>query len=298
MTLERQIAALEQAPVGGTAYLLRALPVLLGRNARLWLRFRVSMVMDLLMMAAQASTFFFLGSTLAVTGRQDWQTHYAAFLAVGVVFSTVLEASLTGPYQALSMDYWTSRLETILLSPCPVWLSVLAQVGWSYVRAGLNVVLLVAIGAAFDARVEASTGDMLLALLVLALAALGVLGFGLMSAAMFMLINAKGWNDPIAWLVSVLQGLVTGVYFPIALLPGWLHTLALWLPQTYALDAARRLLLHTSGSPLLGAGTLQPLQADLIVLFVFALLLPLLGASLFAAGLTKAKQDGGLSRWT
>ena len=112
-------------------------------------------------------------------------------------------------------------------------------------------------------------------------------------------INAKGWNDPISWIVGILQGLVTGVYFPITLLPGWLHALAMLLPQTYALDAARRLLLPaTQAQALLRLGGLPALQSDLIALACAALILPALGAALFAAGLAKARNDGGLSRWT
>ncbi len=292
-------SGLEQAPLGGPGYMLRILSVLLGRNARLWLRFRVSMVMDLLGGAAQASVFFFLGTTLVASGQQAWQTNYTAFLAIGIVFNSVMSASLSGPYQALSMDYWMQRLETILLSPCPVGLSVLSQVGWSYARTLLNVLILAAVGWAFGAHVQTTGVNGLLTLLALLLAAVAVLGFGLMSAAMFMLINAKGWNDPISWIVGILQGLVTGVYFPITLLPGWLHALAMLLPQTYAIDAARRLLLANAGSPpLLEIGSLSAVQADPIALACAALILPALGAALFAAGLAKARNDGGLSRWT
>jgi hypothetical protein len=212
-------AALEQAPLGGVTYILRVLPVLLARNARLWLRFRVSMIMDVLGGAAQASVFFFLGTTLAANGQQAWQTNYTAFLAVGIVFNTIM-------------------------------------------------------------------------------AALAVLGFGFMSAATFTLLNAKGWNDPIAWIVGILQGLVTGVYFPITVLPGWLHALALLLPQTYALDAARRLLLNSASTPaLLHVAHLSAVQSNLLALGVAALLLPCLGAGLFT-GLAKARNDGDLSRWT
>jgi Uma2 family endonuclease len=67
-----------------------------------------------------------------------------------------------------------------------------------------------------------------LVVLALALAALAVLGFGFLSAATFTLLNAKGWNGPISWIVGILQGLVTGVYFPITLLAGRLHAPA-WL---------------------------------------------------------------------
>jgi ABC-2 type transport system permease protein len=288
---------LESGTVGGMRYLAGVFPALLGRNADMWIRFRVSMVMDLLNMAAQASLFFLLGHALGA-GGEAWTRDYAAFLAVGLVFTTFLDASLNGPYQSLSQNYWSARLESILSSPCPVWSVVLADTCWTYVRALLNALVLGGIGYLFGARIQATPGEVLLAVLALGLAISAVLGFGLMSAAMFMLINAKGFSNPVAWLVSILQGLVAGAYFPISELPGWLQVVARMLPQTYGIDAARRLLLPAEAVPPLATiGPLSPLASDFAFLIGFAVTLPVLGYALFAAGMRKAQADGGLSRW-
>ena len=115
---------------------------------------------------------------------------------------------------------------------------------------------------------------------------------------MFMLINAKSWKDPVGWLVMVLQGLVTGAYFPVHQLPAALQAMAKCPPQTYAIDAARRLLLpETETAPLLTIGGLSPLASDFLVLALFLVALPTLGWLTFRAGLRKAQRDGGLSRW-
>jgi ABC-2 type transport system permease protein len=289
---------LERAPVASARYVLGVLPSLLRRNARLWLSFRVSTAMDVLAMVARASVFFFVGGALGASSRDAWGTNYAAFLTVGLVFSAMLEGSLSGPYQSLANQYWFSRLESILLSPCPVSLVVLADVGWAQVRALLNALILVLVGWGFGARISVGGPEAALALVALVLGALGTLGFGLMSGAMFMLLNAKGWNDPVAWLVGILQGLVAGAYFPVTLLPGPLHAVALLLPQTYAIDAARRLLLPgASLPPLVGTGGLSPVASDLAALSVLSAVVLAAGTVLFRAGLEKARRDGGLSRW-
>ena len=291
-------AQLETGSVGGPRYLARIFPVLMGRNAKIWIYFRVSLVMDLLNMAAQASVFFFVGRALGA-GGQNWTNNYAAFLAIGLIFNTMLEASLNGPYQSLSQNYWSARLETVLLSPCPVWSLLVADSVWFYVRALINAVILSAVGWQFGARVDASFSELVLTTLALVVAAVAVLGFGLMSASMFMLINAKGYNDPIGWLVLVLQGLVTGAYFPIDELPRLFQILAKCLPQTYAIDIARRLLLpDTNVDPLVSMGSLTELQSDFMMLGFFLVTLPVHGAILFRTGIRKAQFDGGLSRWS
>lgn len=287
---------LEEAPVAGPSYLARIFPALMSRNARVWVYFRVSLIMDLINMAAQASIFFFVGRALG--GGETWTDNYAAFLVVGLVFNTLLEASLSGPFQSLSQNYWSARLETVLLSPCPVWSLLVADSLWFYVRATINAVILGVVGWAFGARLEVGPGDALLAVAALLLAGIAVLGFGLISAAMFMLINAKGWNDPVGWLVMVLQGLVTGAHFPVDQLPVVLQAMAKCLPQTYVLDAARRLVLpETTTPPLVTIDELSPLQGDFLMLASFLLVLPGIGWLTFRAGLRKAQRDGGLSRW-
>jgi ABC-2 type transport system permease protein len=289
---------LEQAPVASARYVAGVLPTLLRRNARIWLSFRVSTAMDILAMVARSSVFFFVGGALGAGSGSPWGADYAAFLAVGLVFNAMLEGSLSGPYQSLANQYWFSRLEAILLSPCSVSLVVLADVGWAQVRALMNAVILAGVGLAFGARLSAGPGQAALALLVLVVGCVGALGFGLMSGAMFSLINAKGWNDPVAWIVGVLQGLVAGAYFPVTLLPEPLRAAALLLPQTYAIDAARRLLLPDARlAPLLGGDASRAVVTDLVALVVLSAALLALGALLFSLGLEKARRDGGLSRW-
>jgi ABC-type polysaccharide/polyol phosphate export permease len=287
---------LEETPVAGPAYLWTIFPALMGRNARVWVYFRVGLIMDLVNMAAQASIFFFVGQALGSV--ETWTGNYAAFLAVGLVFTTLLEASLTGPSTSLGENYWMARLETVLLSPCPVPALLVADSFWFYVRALINAAILGTVGWWFGARLDAGPGDALLAGAGLLLAAVAVLGFGLISAAMFMLINAKGFNDPVGWLVMVLQGLVTGAYFPVDQLPGILQVMAECLPQTYAIDVARRLLLpDTETAPLITIGGLSPLASDFLLLALFLVVLPALGWLTFRSGLHKAQRDGGLSRW-
>jgi ABC-type polysaccharide/polyol phosphate export permease len=288
---------LEESTVGGPRYLLGVFPALMGRNAEMWAHFRVSMVMELLNMAAQASLFFFLGRALGA-GGQDWAGNYAAFLAIGLVFNTFLEASLNGPYQSLAQNYWSARLESMLASPCPVWAVVITDSVWAFVRATINAVILGMIGWAFGARLHASASEVLCSVTALLLAVIAVLGFGLMAASTFMLINAKGFNNPVSWLIGILQGLVTGAYFPVQELPSVLQGIAKCLPQTYAIDIARRLLLDTTPTTsLLTIGFLSPVASSFVMLSGFVLLVPALGAWMFHLGMRKAQSDGGLSRW-
>lgn len=282
-------------PVRGRAYFANILPVLLRRQANLWLQFRVSSVMDIFTMLAQASIFFFVGRAI---GGAHWSAANAGFLAVGVIVNTFLQQALGGPYSSVAGAYWSARLESLLLSPCPLVVVVLGDVFWSLVNAALGGIFLGAIGAAFGAQLSASAGDVILAFGVLLLGTFAVIGIGFVSASMFMLINAKGFNDPISWLVGVLQGLVAGAYFPPSELPGPLYTIARCLPQTYTIDAIRRLLLHEHPAPLVRIGGLSPLASDILIVAAMTVVAMTVGAIAFRVGVRKAQRDGGLSRWS
>lgn len=282
------------APAASRHYLIGMIPVLLRRQARIWLQFRVSSVMDILSMMAQASVFFFVGRAV---GGTNWSGSYAGFLAVGMIVNILLQVGLAGPYDSLSRSYWEARLESFLLSPCPITLQIGVDVVWMYVNALASGLFLAIIGASFGARLSASIQDIVLAAGVILLATIAVLGIGFISASMFTLINAKGFNDPISWVVGVLQGLVAGAYFPPSELPGPLHTLALLLPQTYAIDAVRRLLLDDDQPLLAQFGSLSPLATDLVILSIATSITVTLGAVCFQLGLCKARADGALSRW-
>lgn len=282
------------APAASRHYLIGMIPVLLRRQARIWLQFRVSSVMDILSMMAQASVFFFVGRAV---GGTNWSGSYAGFLAVGMIVNILLQVGLAGPYDSLSRSYWEARLESFLLSPCPITLQIGVDVVWMYVNALASGLFLAIIGASFGARLSASIQDIVLAAGVILLATIAVLGIGFISASMFTLINAKGFNDPISWVVGVLQGLVAGAYFPPSELPGPLHTLALLLPQTYAIDAVRRLLLDDDQPLLAQFGSLSPLATDLVILSIATSITVTVGAVCFQLGLCKARADGALSRW-
>lgn len=278
---------LESSAVGNLGYLIKVVPVLLARNARMWARFRASMIMDIITGLAQASVFFFLGSMVHLSSL-----NYSTYVAIGIVANTIMSAGLNGPYKSLAMDYWMGRLETVLLSPCPITWALIADVCWAYIRALLDAIVFALLGWSFGAHLNGTLNNFILAILLLGIACVGVTGIGLMSAATFSLLNAKGWSDPVSWLVGILQGLVTGVYFPTSILPNWLQKISMVLPQTYVIDSARHLLDHQRYSNGI------TLTHDCVMLIFLSAIYLLFGGFLFSLGLLKSRKDGSLSRWT
>jgi len=274
----------------------------LARNFRVLTYFRVSFVTGLLSAACSVLIFLFLGTALAGQGEAGMPGgNYASFLIIGVVFNQFYGVALRSPYDAISRAYWSAQLESIILSPAPVRLVVTGEVLWSSLNSLIRVALYLVLGLAFGMSLQWRGEAVLPLLAAFCLGFCGAFGLGLASAAMFSLINAKGHSDPVQWGVSTVQSLVAGIYFPVGVLPGWLQAIASALPHTYALDAARRLLLPEyvgATLPVHNLSPVDPLVVDLVALAALALLCYWLGGRAFTAGMNQARRDGSLSRWS
>jgi len=128
--------------------------------------------------------------------------------------------------------------------------------------------------------------DALGAVIALVLAILSNMGLGMASAGIIM-VTKQG--NPISFLFNAVSNLLSGVFFPIAVLPFWLRVVSYILPLTWSLEAIRYALLD--GYPL-GA-----LMSYFAVLGLFSLVTVPLGLITFSMGFLKARRDGSLSQY-
>lgn len=273
----------------------------LGRNARVFTYYKVHTALQLLQGLAQVAIFLFLGRMIGmnhIAGLMGGS--YASYFIIGVVLLQCLDKSLIAPYVSLSGAYWSTRLESLLLSPYSLWLFILSDTAWYYLMTTINAVAMVCVGLFFGASIGAPS-SWSAAVLVFVLGAVAVLGLGLISASTFSLLNAKGNDEPLGWGIHLLQGLVTGLYFPVMLLPHFMQYVGLLLPHTYAIDSMRRLFLSHSSPPSLLVH--QWFGADPIIVNIgclcacIGIYMPL-GIHLFARGMKKSREVGSLSRWS
>lgn len=172
---------------------------------------------------------------------------YVAYVLVGVLMNQVAVSALTSPFNTISQAFWDKRLETYRLAVQGIWANLLGRLAWQVLFAtvlqGLALVALIASGLIhITHHVDLASVAAIWILLVLANA-----GLGLMGASLFFLLDVKNGQDPITWVYGYLIQIVTGLYIPIAVLPGWLADIGRLLPQTYAFRAIR--LAALSGAP-------------------------------------------------
>src|SRR5436853_5663532 len=119
---------------------------------------------------------------------------------------------------------------------------------------------------------------------ILLIASVSFFGIGMMTAVLPLISPEKG-----AQLGFVAQGMllvVSGVYYPVSVLPEWMQWIAKISPATYALRGDRNSIVH-------GAG-LQ--WADVWPLLIIAVLATPIGLAIFKVGERYAKRHGKLKR--
>jgi lipooligosaccharide transport system permease protein len=175
-----------------------------------------------------------LGSLLGdVDGVSYLQFLASGSIAMSVMYSAKFE-SLWGAYTRMSIQ---KTWDAILHTPLSVDDVLLGELTWAATKATFTAFCILLMIWILDIAREP------LSLLVLPAAFFIALVF----SAMALIVNAvaRGYDLLSNYFTVVVMPLVflSGVYFPLSQLPGWLRTIAEWLPVTAAVNLVRPLAL-------------------------------------------------------
>ena len=234
---------------------------------------------------ANTLTIVFIAEGVEAAGGEIDVERTTTVLLVGAVIWAYLGIIFEVLMETVAWERWEGTIEYTFMAPLsrPVHL---AGMGLFAIVYGLvRAVLLFAVVAAFF-DLSLADADFVAALVVLAVASISFVGIGMMTAVLPLISPEKGTQ-----LGFVAQGIllvVSGVYYPVTVLPEWMQWLAVVSPATYALEGTRDALLDGEGLAALG-DELWPL------LVIGAVAIPL-GLAVFRLGERHAKRHGKLKR--
>lgn len=257
-----------------------------------WIFFVPNWILNVCGIVVQVIIFFLMAKYVGAGSiAAEYGGSYSSYLLVGLLINRLLYVSMYSYFNAYANGFWGSIFDLFNSHPLGVSGYVTGYVAFEHCRAFLEaVVYAVAIMLFTNLNFHVDDWKVLIAVGLLSLFTIS--GIGMISASTFTILNAKQFGSPIAWIVSILVQLTSGLYFPVSYVPKWAHPFGTILPQTYIYDAARRILISRASI------ADSVLQHDLYVLSIMAVILLPLGFILLRASLKSGEMKGGLSRWT
>jgi ABC-2 type transport system permease protein len=234
---------------------------------------------------AMSITFIGAGVELVGGGEGTDTERLMTFLLVGALIWSYLSMIFDVLSETVQWERWEGTIEYTFMSPTSRVTHLLGMGVYAVVYgiARTAVVLGVAM-LAFD--LDLSEANYWAALVVLAVCSISLGGFGLVAAVMPLRSREKG--QQVTYIVSALLLLVSGVYYPVKVLPDWMQIIAQYSPVTYALEGSRAALQDGVGLSQLW-GSIWPL------LVMGAVFVPM-GLFVFHLGESYAKRTGKLKR--
>lgn len=236
----------------------------------------------------RAFIFYFLAQLIGDSAAPllaDYDGDYFAFVIIGIALGGYFGVGLSGFASALRQAQTTGTLEALLMTPVPVPMVIVGSAVWSYAYTTFRVLVYLLVGVLL-LGLNLSGANVPAALLILLLGIVSFASIGILAASVIMVVKR---GDPVTALFGNLANLVGGVYYPIAVMPGWLQAVAKLLPITYALNGMR--------AALLNGASWDELASDLWALLAFCLLLFPLSLLVFRFAVNRARADGSLAQY-
>jgi ABC-2 type transport system permease protein len=234
---------------------------------------------------ANTLTIVYIAKGVQATGVKVNIEQLTTILLIGAVIWSYLGIVFEILVETVAWERWEGTIEYTFMAPLsrPVHLigMGLFAVLYGVVRAGL---VFAAIAALFGLHMP--NANFLSALLLLAVGSVSFIGIGMMTAVLPLISPEKGTQ--FGYIAQGLMLVVSGVYYPVSVLPTAMQWIAKVSPANYALRGIRHAILDGAG-PAAVWGDIWPL----IVIGVVSI--PL-GLEVFRRGEVYAKKHGKLKR--
>lgn len=211
--------------------------------------------------------------------------NYLGFVVIGALAAEFQQVGVSGLSQRIRLAQMMGTLEAEIATPAPPWMVLGAPPIYEFAVAILRSTVYL-LGAWLLLGLDLSRANWLSVAVAATLTVAAFSGLGLLGAGATMLVRRM---NPVALLIGSASFFLSGVMYPVSVLPDWLRALGTLLPLTHALAALR-------GAMLVGAPPSE-LGSSLAVLALFAAVLAPVGAAVFAYALRRARADGSLSHY-
>ena len=234
---------------------------------------------------ANTLTIVFIAKGIEATGGQIDVDRVTTTLLVGAVVWAYLGIIFEILTETVAWERWEGTIEYTFMAPLSRPIHLFGMGAFAIVYGVIRAVLLFGVVALFF-DLDLSHANFAAALVVLLVASISFIGIGMMTAVLPLISPEKGTQ--LGFIAQGLLLVVSGVYYPVEVLPQWMQWISVISPATYALDGMRDAIIDGAGITAMGD--------ELWPLVVIGIVSVPLGLEVFRRGERYAKRHGKLKR--
>ena len=222
---------------------------------------------------------------VSLIGRDQANERLLLTLVIGAVFWNYLSVVFSFIAETVAWERWEGTLEYTFMAPVRRYTQMVGSTVYAVAYGLVHTVVVLAVLALFF-ELDLSRANFATAAVFMVLGSVSFIGIGIMTAILPLMYVERG-----AQMTFVLQSvllLVSGVYYSVDVLPGWMQVLSHLSPATYVLEGVR--------AGLLDGASLGTLLGDVWPLLVMGVVFIPLGLWAFGRAERYAKRTGKLKR--
>jgi ABC-2 type transport system permease protein len=235
---------------------------------------------------ASTLSITYIGAGMELISGVTVDTDYLVmYLLIGTLVWRFLSIVFDNISEMIAWERWEGTIEYTFMAPVRRFTQMMGQTAFSILYSLLFTGIIAGVVAVFF-RLDLSQANLWGALIMLLAGSLSFVGLGIVASVLPLLFPERG-----AQMTNVVQALfllISGVYYPIEILPAAMRPLARVSPATYVLEGMRAAVLRGSGLAELWPYIWPLLVAGLVAIPV--------GLRVFGAGEHYAKRTGKLKR--
>lgn len=199
---------------------------------------------------------------------------YVEFMIPGLLMMTMITSVMTGLPRAIAYEKDVGTMSGFLVAPISrssiITGKVLGRVVTGLIQGVLSLVLAMIL---FGITIH---GNLMWVLITLFLGVFSFVGLGIVLTSVA---DDEETASMIMMTLTMPMMFLSGIFFPIQMMPGFMQTIAYWLPFTYAIDAMRRIMIF--GVALTSVGL------DMLVMISFGVVMLIIAIPAFNRAMTK-----------
>ena len=224
--------------------------------------------------------------SISLIGAAAGDNRLLLTLVVGAVFWNYLSVVFSWIADTIAVERWEGTLEYTMMAPVRRWTQLMGSCLYAMAYGLVHTLAMLIVLVLFFPQLGLGSMNLVTGATFVLLGSFSFVGIGMMAAILPLLYVERG-----SQMTFVLQScllLVSGVYYPVSVLPGWMQLLSKLSPATYVLDGVRAGLLN--GTPVID------LVGDIVPLVIMGIVLIPAGVWAFGRAEKYAKRTGKLKR--